>query len=63
MARGGFSRRRGRGPSLKLVGILAGVAFLGFVGAVFYYSGQAESRRPEQVEIRVEATNVGPQSQ
>ena len=63
MARGGFSRRRGSGPPLKLIGILAAVAFVGFVGAVFWFSGQAESRRPEQVEIRVEATNAGPQTQ
>jgi hypothetical protein len=63
MARGGFSRRRSSGPPLKLIGILLAIAFVAFVGAVFWYSGQAESRRPEQVEIRVEATNVGPQSQ
>jgi Tfp pilus assembly protein PilO len=63
MARGGFSRRRSSGPPLKLVVILLAVIFVAFVGGVFWYSGQAESRKPEQAEIRVEATNVGPQTQ
>lgn len=59
--RGGFSRRRA-GPSPKTIGIIAGAVFVVFVGAVFWFSGQAESRKPEQTEIRVEATNVGPQT-
>ncbi|HEY7797422.1 MAG TPA: hypothetical protein VIA80_01550 [Hyphomonadaceae bacterium] len=62
MRRGGFSRRRS-GPSAKTIGIIAGAVFVVFVGAVFWFSGQAESRKPEQAEIRVEATNVGPQTQ
>jgi hypothetical protein len=61
MRRGGFSRRRS-GPSAKTIGIIAGAVFVVFVGAVFWFSGQAESRKPEQTEIRVEATNVGPQT-
>jgi ABC-type transporter Mla subunit MlaD len=62
MARGysSFGRRRS-GPSPRLVAILAGVVLVALVGAVFWLSGQAESRKPEQVEIRVEATNVAPQ--
>ena len=47
---------------MKLIAIVAGVVFVAFVGAVFWFSGQAESRKPEQTEIRVEATNVGPQT-
>jgi ABC-type transporter Mla subunit MlaD len=62
MARGysSFGRRRS-GLSPRLVAILAGVVLVALVGAVFWLSGQAESRKPEQVEIRVEATNVAPQ--
>jgi hypothetical protein len=59
MARGGFSRRRGPAP-VKLYAILAGVALIVIVGALFWFAGQAESRKPEQVEIRVPATNIGP---
>ena len=59
MARGGFSRRRS-GPPMKLIGILAGVFVVLLIVAVFWFSGQAESHKPEQTEIRVEATNVGP---
>lgn len=61
MARGGFSRRRGPMP-LKLYAILGGVALVVILGALFYFAGQAESRKPEQVEVRVPAENVGPQS-
>lgn len=61
MARGGFSRRRGPVP-LKLYAILGGVVVVVIVGALFYFAGQAESRKPVQVEVRVPAENVGPQS-
>ena len=60
MARGGFSPRGRGGPPVKLIGILAGVILVGLVVAVFWFSGQAESHKPQQTEIRVEATNVGP---
>ncbi len=59
MARGGFSRRRSGLPG-KLIGILALVGLVLVVGGVFWFSGQAESNKPPQTEIRVEATNVGP---
>lgn len=61
MARGfsSYGRRR-RGPNVKLIGILAGVGLVVIVGVLFWASGQAESRKPEQTEIRVEATNVAP---
>ena len=59
MARGGFSRRRG-GLSTRTIGIIVAVVIVAAVGAVFWFSGQAESRKPEQTEITVEATNVGP---
>ncbi len=45
--------------SMKLIGILAGIALVVIVGALFFFAGQAESRKPEQKEIRVPATNVG----
>jgi hypothetical protein len=62
MARG-YGRRRGGGLTLspKVIMIIAGVALVVVVGAIFFFSGQAESRRPEQKEIRVPATNVGVQ--
>ncbi len=60
MARGGFSRRRGPVP-FKLYAILGGIALVLVVGALFWFSGQAESRRPIQQEIRVPAQNVGVQ--
>jgi ABC-type transporter Mla subunit MlaD len=60
MARGGFSRRRGGGIPLNVIGILAGVGLVIIVGALFWFSSQAESRKPAQTEITVEATNVGP---
>ena len=62
MARGysSFGRRRS-GLSPRIIAILAGAALIVLVGAVFWLSSQAESRKPEQVEIRVEATNVAPQ--
>jgi hypothetical protein len=41
--------------------ILAGVAVVLIVGAVFFFAGQAESRKPEQTTVSVPATNVGPQ--
>jgi ABC-type transporter Mla subunit MlaD len=61
MARGysSYGRRRS-GPPMKLIGILAAVGVVVLIGVVFWASGQAESRKPEQTEIRVEATNVGP---
>lgn len=60
MARGGFSRRR-QPMSMKLIGIIAGIVLVVIVGALFFFAGQAESRKPEQKEIRVPATNVGVQ--
>ena len=62
MARGysSYGRRRS-GPPVKLIGILAAVGVVALIGLLFWASGQAESRKPEQAEIRVEAINVGPQ--
>jgi len=45
---------------MKLIGILVAVGLVVLIGVVFWASGQAESRKPEQTEIRVEATNVSP---
>lgn len=59
MARGGFSRRRSALPG-KVIGIGSIVLLIVLVVGVFWFSGQAESRKPEQKEIRVEATNVAP---
>lgn len=61
MARGfsSYGRRRS-GPNMKLIGILAAIGLVVIVGIIFWASGQAESRKPQQTEIRVEATNVGP---
>ncbi len=47
---------------LKLYAILGGVALVVIVGALFYFAGQAESRKPAQIELRVPAENVGPQA-
>jgi hypothetical protein len=60
MARGGFSRRRGPAP-VKLYLILGGIALVVILGVLFFFAGQAESRRPVQQEIRVPAQNVGVQ--
>ena len=60
MARG-YGRRRGSALSPKLIMILAGVGLVLIVGAVFFFAGQAESRKPEQTTVTVPATNVGPQ--
>lgn len=62
MARG-YGRRRGGGLALspRAIMIIAGLALVVIVGAIFFFAGQAESRRPEQKEIRVPATNVGVQ--
>ena len=62
MARGGFARRR-RPMSLKLIAILVGVGLVVLFGALFFFASQADSRRPEQQEISVPATNIGPHSQ
>jgi hypothetical protein len=61
MARGfsSYGRRR-RGPSMRLIGILAAIGLVVILAILFWASGQAESRKPVQQEIRVEATNVGP---
>ena len=59
MARG-YGRRRSSGIPPMAYAILAGIIFLALVGAVFFFSGQAESKKPEQKLIEVEATNVGP---
>jgi len=45
MARGGFSRRRNPAP-FKLYAILGGVGLAVILAAMFWFSGQAESRRP-----------------
>jgi cell division protein FtsN len=60
MARGYGRRRGGMAVSPKMLAIIAGVVVVVLVGAAFYFAGQAESKKPLQVEIRVEATNVGP---
>lgn len=58
MARG-FARARKRGGApIRL--IAAGVVVVLLVGAVFWFASKAESNKPAQQEIRVEATNVGP---
>ncbi|MBK8839352.1 MAG: hypothetical protein IPO30_11840 [Hyphomonadaceae bacterium] len=62
MARG-YGRRRGSPISPKLIMILAGVAIVLLVGAVFFFAGQAESRKPEQITVSAPATNVGPQAE
>lgn len=59
MARGGFSRRRGPMP-VKLIAILVGIGLVLLIGAMFFFAGQADSRRPAQTEIRVPAENIGP---
>jgi len=60
MARGGFSRRRGPAP-IRLYAILGGIALVVVAGALFWFAGQAEARRPVQQELRVPAQNVGVQ--
>ena len=60
MARG-YGRRRGSALSPKLIMILAAVGVVVIVGAVFFFAGQADGRRPEQTTVTVPATNVGPQ--
>jgi hypothetical protein len=60
MARG-YGRRRGTAISPKVIIIIAVAAVVLLVGAVFWFAGQADGRKPEQTTIRVEATNVGPQ--
>lgn len=62
MARGGFSRRR-RPMSMKLIAIIAGVVIVLLIGALFWFAGQADSRRPVQQELSVPATNIGPNAQ
>ncbi len=58
MARG-FARAKKRGGApIRL--IAAGVAVVLVIGAVFWFASQADSKKPAQQEIRVEATNVGP---
>ena len=59
MARG-YGRRRSGGIPPMVWLILIGVIFRALVSAVFFFSGQAESKKPEQKLIEVEATNVGP---
>lgn len=60
MARGGFSRRRNPTP-FRLYAILGGIGLAVILAVMFWFSGQAESRRPVQQEIRVPAQNVGVQ--
>jgi ABC-type transporter Mla subunit MlaD len=60
MARG-YGRRRGSALSPKLIMILAAVGLVVVVGAIFFFAGQADGRRPEQTTVTVPATNVGPQ--
>jgi hypothetical protein len=59
MARSSFARPRKRG-GLPIPLILAVVAVVLLIGAVFWFASQADSKKPVQQEIRVEATNVGP---
>ena len=58
MARGGFSRRRGPMP-VKLYAIIGGIILVVLIGALFYFAGQADSKKPAQIEMRVPAPNVG----
>jgi cell division protein FtsN len=62
MARGGFARRR-RPMSMKLIAIIAGIVVVVLIGGLFWAAGQADSRRPEQQELSVPATNIGPNAQ
>ena len=60
MARG-YGRRRGNGLSPKMIIIIAVAGLVVLIAALFFFAGQADSKKPEQTEIRVPATNVGPQ--
>ncbi len=60
MARG-YGRRRGNGLSPKMIIIIAVAGLVVLIGALFFFAGQADSKKPEQTEIRVPATNVAPQ--
>lgn len=60
MARG-YGRRRGSALSPKMIIIIAVAGLVLLIGAVFWFAGQAESKKPEQTTITVPATNVGPQ--
>jgi len=62
MARG-YGRRRGSALSPKMIIIIAVAGLVLLIGAVFWFAGQAESRKPEQTTITVPATNVGPQAE
>lgn len=53
-----YGRRRGA-PLKLILGVIV-VGAIALVGGVYYLAGKAESNRPEQHEIRVEAQNVGP---
>jgi ABC-type transporter Mla subunit MlaD len=48
---------------VKLYAILGGVLLVLLVGALFYFAGQADGRKPAQIEVRVPATNVGVQAE
>lgn len=48
---------------VKLYAILGGILLVLLVGALFYFAGQADSKKPAQIEVRVPATNVGVQAE
>lgn len=48
---------------MKLIAIIAGVVIVLLIGALFWFAGQADSRRPVQQELSVPATNIGPNAQ
>lgn len=52
--------RPGKRGGLPIRLIAAGVVVVALVAAVFWFAGQADSKKPPTEQIRVEATNVGP---
>jgi hypothetical protein len=47
---------------VKLYAIIGGIILVLLIGALFYFAGQADSKKPAQIEMRVPATNVGVQA-
>jgi hypothetical protein len=47
---------------VKLYAIIGGIILVLLIGALFYFAGQADSKKPAQIEVRVPATNVGVQA-
>jgi hypothetical protein len=48
--------------SAKTIAIIAGVVLVLLIGALFWFSGQANNHKPPTERLSVPATNVGPQS-